>query len=154
MFDHHPLRHPLNDKLRLYYDNIYQGFDVSQRKNGPLIENYLERAFLTLNTICNLQREVFVFRIDLRFPDAMQRSSMHDNKDVLAAFFRYFRYEIRKANTKHQTPVRYLWAREQDTSDKPHYHVMMFVNKAAFDNLGYFAPDEYGCTRWITSITE
>ncbi|WP_350359453.1 inovirus-type Gp2 protein [Vreelandella sp. SM1641] len=144
MFDHHPLRHPLNDKLRLYYDNIYQGFDVSQRKNGPLIENYLERAFLTLNTICHLQREVFVFRIDLRFPDAMQRSSMHDNNDVLAAFFRYFRHEIRKANTKHQTPVRYLWAREQDTSDKPHYHVMMFVNKAAFDNLGYFAPDEYG----------
>jgi len=144
MFEHQPLRHPLNDKLCLHYDSTYQGYDVSQRKNGRLITNYLERAFLMLNTVRYLYREVFAFRIDLRFPDAMQRSSMHDNNDVLAAFFRYFRYEIHKTNTKHKTRLHYLWAREQDTSDKPHYHLMMFFNKAAFDSLGYFAPDEFG----------
>lgn len=144
MFYHRPLRHPLNDKLRLYYDTIYQGYEVSQHKKGPLIENYLERAYLTLNNVRHLQQETFAFRIDLRFPDAMQRSSIHDSNEALAAFFRYFRYEVHKANTKHKTPIRYLWAREQETSEKPHYHLMMLVNKAAFDNLGYFAPDEYG----------
>lgn len=67
MFDHRPLRHFLNDKLRLYYDDTYYGYSV-QVEDGPLIENYLESSLLMLNTATNINYNTFAFRIELRFP--------------------------------------------------------------------------------------
>lgn len=143
MFDHRPLRHPLNDKLRLFYDETFYGYSVGQYEGGPLIENYLERSLLMLNTVTRINYNTFAFRIELRFPDAQPRLPMHNNNDVLARFIRFFKYELKKAKTKYSTKLRYLWAREQANSDKPHYHLMILLNKNAFDSLGVFASDEY-----------
>jgi len=142
MFDHRPLRHFLNDKLRLYYDDTYYGYSV-QVEDGPLIENYLESSLLMLNTATNINYNTFAFRIELRFPKVMPRLPMHDDNQILARFLRFLRYELKTAKTKYTTQLRYIWAREQDTSIKPHYHLMILLNKNAFDSLGVFASDEY-----------
>lgn len=144
MFDHRPMRHPLNDKLRLFYDDIFQGYGVSYHKGGPLIENYLESSLLQLKTTADVNYNTFAFRIELRFPDAMPRLPMHDDNTVLGRFFRFFKYELKTAKTKYSTQLRYIWAREQDTSIKPHYHLMILLNKNAYDSLGIFSADEFG----------
>ncbi|REC94970.1 YagK/YfjJ domain-containing protein [Kushneria indalinina] len=144
MFPSFPLRHPDNDKLRLFYEETYCGYAVMQHEKGPLIENFLERSLFTLNLARETNRTTFAFRVDLHFPDAMPRSRMHDDNVVLARFFRFFFYELRKANTKYPPTPRYLWAREQASSNKPHYHLMLLFNKDAFDSIGKFAPDYDG----------
>lgn len=147
MFTQYPLRHPLNDKLRLFYNEIYCGYSVMKHDEGPLIENWLERALLTFQASTQNYRETFVFRADLHFPIGMPRLPMHDDNQVLSSFFRFLRYELQIANTKYSTQLRYLWAREQANSDKPHYHLMLLLNKDAFDSIGLFTPSQDGAYR-------
>ncbi|WP_442488301.1 YagK/YfjJ domain-containing protein [Halomonas litopenaei] len=144
MFQHHPLRHPLNDKLRLHYEDTYRGFDVQHWKDGPLVTNYLERVLKTLNAVTWINHSTFAFRVDLHFPSEMPRLPMHETNDVLARFFDNFRNEIIQRQTKYPTQLHNLWAREQVNSDKPHYHLMIMLNKNAYDSLGAFAPDWFG----------
>ncbi|MBB3189206.1 YagK/YfjJ domain-containing protein [Halomonas cerina] len=145
MFATPTLRHPENDKLCLYFNEFFQGYSVMQVDDGPLIENYLASALSTLQYCVEQQHLTFVVRFDLRFPAAMPRLSMHDNNEVLTRFFRHLRYELDRAGTKYTTKLRYIWAREQETSDKPHYHVMLLLNKNAVDRIGNKQPDEFGC---------
>ncbi|MEG3113528.1 inovirus-type Gp2 protein [Salinicola sp. 4072] len=144
MFEHFPLCHTLNDKLRLYYEDTYRGFEVQQEEDGPLILNYLERSLQKLDAVTRINTTTFAFRVDLRFPVEMSRLPMHENNDVLARFFYFFRYELKRSQTKYATQLHYLWAREQVNSDKPHYHLMILLNKNAYDSLGCFAPDGNG----------
>jgi hypothetical protein len=36
----------------------------------------------------------------------------------------------------HQSIVRYLWAREQDSSDSPHFHCLLLLNRDAYYAIG------------------
>ncbi|TFH87454.1 inovirus Gp2 family protein [Billgrantia azerbaijanica] len=144
MSQHQPLCHPLNDKLRLHYEDTYRGFDVHHRTDGPLVVNYLERSLQTLDAVTRINSTTFAFRVDLRFPGEMSRLPMHETNDVLARFFSFFRYELKRSQAKYTTQLHYLWAREQVNSDKPHYHLMILLNKNAYDSLGSFAPDGSG----------
>lgn len=138
-------RHFENDKLRQYYEEIYQSFSIQQKLNkGPQIENYLASALQTLQHCVDAQPLTFAFRIDLRFPDAMPRLPLHENNEVLTRFFRHLRYELDRTGLKYPHNLRYIWAREQDSSDKPHYHLMLLLNKNAVDCIGNKTPDEYG----------
>lgn len=137
-------RHPHNDKLRLYFDELYQGYSVMQHEKGPLIENYLESTLSTLKHCVNQQHLTFVVRFDLRFPDAMECSKMHNDNAVLTRFFRHLRYELDRTNLKYSHNLRYIWAREQGSSDKPHYHLVLLLNKNAIDCIGNKSQDEFG----------
>ncbi|WP_442488839.1 YagK/YfjJ domain-containing protein [Halomonas litopenaei] len=148
MFDRTYARHTQNDKLRLHFDDLYQGFDVQQKiykgKLYPLIENYLDP---TINEILSATRNrprTFIFRADLKFPEFMAPCAMHDNNKVLTQFIRFFKYEIKKASAPYRMSLQYIWAREQETSEKPHYHLVIMLNKDVFDSLGCQSPDEYG----------
>jgi hypothetical protein len=74
----------------------------------------------------------------------MPRLPMHETNAVLARFFYFFRYELKRRQTKYPTQLHYLWAREQVNSDKPHYHLMIMLNRNAYDSLGAFGPDWFG----------
>ncbi|WP_404375250.1 inovirus-type Gp2 protein [Vreelandella aquamarina] len=148
MFQPTRLRHPDNDKLRLYFEELYQRYEVQQKvvkgKYYPLIENYLESTVNEIISATKCQPRTFIFRADLKFPAFMERSSMHDNNHVLSRFFRFFKYELTKASAPYRMSLRYIWAREQDTSDKPHYHLVIMLNKGVFDSIGSPLPDEFG----------
>ncbi|MGM0694034.1 MAG: YagK/YfjJ domain-containing protein [Pseudomonadota bacterium] len=140
MFTNCPKRHPHNTKLRLCYDNWFQGLPVQQREQGPQIENYLETTLRVLQHTTYEQNRTLAFRLDLRFPQAMPVGPIHADNACLNRFFYALRKELDAAGTKYQTKIRYLWAREQDTSDKPHYHLMLLLNYDAFCSLGCFSP--------------
>lgn len=135
-----PKRHPDNSKLRFYYDSRYQGLPVQQREQGPQIENYLETTLRVLQHTTYHQNRTLAFRLDLRFPQAMPVGLIHADNACLNRFFYALRGELNAAGTKYHTELRYLWAREQDTSDKPHYHLMLLLNYDAFCSLGSFSP--------------
>lgn len=139
MLTNRPKRHPHNSKLRLHYDNWFRGLPVQQREQAPLIENYLETTLRVLQHTTSRQNRTLVFRLDLRFPQAMPVGPIHANNACLNRFFYALRGELDAAGTKYHTEIRYLWAREQDTSSKPHYHLMMLLNYDAFCSLGTFS---------------
>lgn len=148
MFQPTRSRHTDNDKLRLLFEEIYKGYDVQQKvekgKYYPLIENYLDSTIDEIISATKCQPRTFIFRADLKFPAFMERSSMHDNNRVLSRFFSFFKYELRKASAPYRMSLRYIWAREQVTSDKPHYHLVIMLNKGVFDSIGNPLPDEHG----------
>ncbi|EWH02095.1 YagK/YfjJ domain-containing protein [Halomonas sp. BC04] len=140
MYPSFPKCHPDNSKLRLYYDNWYRGLPVQQHALGPQIENYLETTQRVLQHTINQQCRTFVFRLDLRFPQAMPVGPIHADNACLSRFFYALRKELDAAGTKYHSEIRYLWCREQDTSDKPHYHLLLLLNYDAFRSLGSFSP--------------
>ncbi|MCP1319799.1 inovirus-type Gp2 protein [Halomonas sp. 707B3] len=144
MFHDHLLRHPDNDKLRFYWGETYQKYDISFKPGIPQIENYLASAWRTLHHCVDQQHLTFAVRMDLHFPEAMSRSPLHDNNEVLTRFFRHLRYELDRVNLKYPHNLRYIWAREQAHSDKPHYHLMLLLNKNAVDSIGYTGPSDDG----------
>lgn len=135
-----PKRHPDNPKLRFYYDEWYRGLPIQQHALGPQVENYLETTLRVLQHTITQQCRTFAFRLDLRFPQTMPAGPMHADNACLSRFFHALRTELDAAGTKYTTEVRYLWCREQDTSNKPHYHHLLLLNYDAFCSLGRFSP--------------
>jgi len=137
-------RDKTNSKLKLYYKNYYQDFDVQQKaKYGPLIWNYLTATVDEILAAIESQPSILIFRADLRFPNFMPRGPMHDNNQVLTDFFRYFKREIKRASKAYKPFFRYVWARERDTSQKPHYHVLIMLNYNVFSSIGKMEANEY-----------
>ena len=139
MYPTFPKRHRDNPKLRFYYGDQYLGWPVYQYANGPLIENYLETSMRVLEHTVSQQRRTLAFRLDPRFPQTMPVGPMHADNACLSRFFHALRAELDAAGTKYTTEVRYLWCREQDTSDKPHYHLLLLLNYDAFRSLGTYS---------------
>nr|WP_163501957.1 inovirus-type Gp2 protein [Halomonas socia] len=135
-----PKRDPNNPKLRFYYESWYQGLPAQQHELGPLIENYLETTLRVLQHTTSQQNRTLAFRLDLRFPQAMPVGPIHADNACLGQFFYALRQELKAAGTKYHTEIRYLWAREQDASPKPHYHLLLLLNYDAFCSLGCFSP--------------
>ena len=72
--------------------------------------------------------KLLVIRFDVRFP---QEGYIHDggNREIshlLKALKEGYAHQI--------SDIRYLWAREQVSSDHPHYHVILLVNGSLMQN--------------------
>ena len=139
-------RHPDCPKLILHYDDVYKGCNVQQYAGKPLVRQYLDSAIATIDQAVKDPRytRIFAFRVDLRYPNAMPWLSLHDNSKVMKHFLAHVNYELQAANTKYNTPMRYIWAREQNNSELPHYHVMFLLNYDAFNRIGDMHPDPNG----------
>lgn len=145
MFHHQPKRHPSNTNLKLHYSNEYRGFAVQQQlAHGPLIENYLERGLETLLRCLSEQARTLVCRVDLRYPVGRMPSDALISNEVMTRFFYHLSKELTWADTKYPTDIRYIWCRERNISQAPHYHLMLLLNYDAFGGLGNYGPCEDG----------
>lgn len=146
MYTHQPKRHPSNSKLRLHYGHTFRGVPVFQYPGLPLITNYLETTWRVLHDAMNANLRTLAIRLDLRYPDAMPVGPMHADNACLSRFFTALQQELKDAHTKYPPDLRYVWCREQNNSDKPHYHLLLLLNYDAFCSLGNFAhsaPGQY-----------
>lgn len=143
-FDHRPERHPDNPKLPLCYDSSYAGMAVYQHPLGPLIEPYLKRSLHILRQAELHQSRTFICRYDLRFPAGYSAASLDPNNALLQKFWLRLKRELIVAQTKYRPCLRYLWAREQDTSSVHHYHLMLLLNYNAICTVGNYAPSPGG----------
>ena len=121
---------------------------VSKRRYKKHYKNKIKG---TLDRALSEHPRTFSIRFDLRFP---KPDTGEDSKDVIwykinndrksiSRFFDSFKEMVRAdVNRKirsgvrvHRTSVRYVWAREKDTSVNAHYHVHVFVNKDTYFNF-------------------
>ena len=65
--------------------------------------------------------KVLVMRIDVRFPEKYPHDGKNtDLSELMRQFTQYFSY--------HGILCHYTWVREQDSSDHPHYHIVIFFD--------------------------
>ncbi len=135
-----PKRVPGSPQLRLHYDHSYQGWPVSQQihYNG-LVENYLENAWKVIGVALADYPRLYAVRVDLRYPQTYPAALGRDN-GCMKRFFDYLQRELDRAGLKYPTRIHYIWAREQDSSPNPHYHLLLMLNRDAINHIGTFAP--------------
>lgn len=131
----------LTKHLTPYTEPTFQQFRVHTDR-GPLIKEYLERAFRVTHYALDIHPRTFAIRVDLHFPDNMAQY----NKNVITRFFTSLKEQLkhnREQATKknryaHQSSVNYVWCKElSQCGKKPHYHVLILLNADAFDTLGH-----------------
>ena len=132
-------RHPLNTNLSLHHTGSWHGYEV-QLQHGPLVHEYLYRFKETLDWSLSEHPRTLAVRLDLRLPERHP----FQLEFVMGRFISSLREQIkadvnrRRSEGKrvHDTAVRYIWVREQDSSDQPHFHVCLFFNKDTYRQLG------------------
>lgn len=77
--------------------------------------------------------KVFFVRFDLRFPDG----TVHQGPSTeISRFIK----ELKSYYTDQSIAAHYIWAREQWSSDAPHYHVVLLLNGSRVQNpMGVWA---------------
>lgn len=141
-------RHAMNTNLTLHFDNSYFGLPVMWNK-GPFIAEYLNRLHQTMARSLDQYNRVFAFRFDLRLPAGNVVNNSEYPNEVVDRFIDSFKAKIRHNRQMatrenpyaHDTVVRYVWARELNRREHPHYHFVIFLNYDAFCALGKFVPD-------------
>ena len=138
-------RLPANKNLTLHVAPIFNGYPVNLR-HGPLIREYLQRSLNVIQTALAYHPRTFVIGMTLRAPAGL--SVMPD--DAISRFIESLKAQITADRLKaartnqrvHQTGVRYLWAKERDTSQFHHYHVLLFLNADTYRALGNKQADD------------
>ncbi|WP_430468764.1 YagK/YfjJ domain-containing protein [Vreelandella titanicae] len=128
-------RHPYNTKLRLWWDAHWNGLPV-QTAFGPLIENYLEKTRRVMDQALQAHSKILAVPLILHYPKALPSYSLLPHNQVISRFLGYLNWELGIIDTAHASDMRNIWCREQDTSDKPHYHAWLFFNGHALQRLG------------------
>lgn len=137
-------RNPYNTNQVLFSEPVFNGMSIQLHK-GPLIEDYLNKAFLCLQRATEQYRCVFMLRLDLHLPKNYPDELTADNV-LIEKFFASLRAKIKYSQeTKrrsglrvHRTDVRYIWCRERSTQHRVHYHVAILLNHDAYAHIGDF----------------
>ena len=135
-------RHPQNHNLHIHHDHAYQGLPVMHEK-GPFVHEYLQRLHSTMLRALDQYSRVFAFRVDLKLPKGDVEGNANN---LISRFIESFKAKIehsrnmaRRSNpSAHNCRVRYVWARELTMEGRPHYHLVILLNKNAYSVLGHF----------------
>ena len=129
-----------NRNLNLHYEPTYRGFNCIQSR-GPLIVEYLDPIFTVIHRALNDHPRTLVVRIDLLFPRFYK---CDDDNSVITRFIEKLRYcinvdcrERRALGARvHDTRLRYIWCREETDESDGHYHMLLFINRDTYFQLG------------------
>ena len=99
--------------------NITGSFQVSSSyQYNPQI---MERIHLLLDRALTDHAQVLLIRFDVRYPTAYHAS---DDNTLFQQFIENYCRYLRR----HEYSPLYLWCRERNTSDNPHYHVVFLLD--------------------------
>lgn len=142
------LRHPENHNLRLYYEDTFEGLPLMIEK-GPFVREYLERLKVTVDLALAQYPRVLAFRADLRLPENPELPAYAFTNEVISRFFASFKAKIQRnralaldRGVLHDSGVHYVWSREVGGKGRPHYHLLILVNRDAFFTMGRLGSDK------------
>lgn len=145
-------RHPDNRNLRLHYEDTFHNLPVLASDDRPLVANYLETMEQVIDQAMDDYSRVFVFRLDLRFPydydQDVSNNTIRRFLDSFTAKLEAREQRKRSSSRVHDNRVRYVWAREQVSSDHSHYHLAILLNGHAYRRVGSYMA-EHGLARAI-----
>jgi hypothetical protein len=138
-------RHPFNPNLHLHYDRYWCGSPVLTQK-GPLVVEYLRRIDDVFWAATNDHPRSLMIRVDPRLPQVGEFQAERFMPRFLASLNAQIEADLkrkaRKGGRVHPCRLRYVWAREQNTSLNPHFHSLIFLNRDAYHCLGDFRADD------------
>jgi len=141
-------RHPDNTNLHLFYNDTFEGLPVMVDK-GPFITEYLCRLKRVIDATLAQYPRVLAFRVDLRLPSRIALPEHAYTNEVISRFIESFKAKIEHNRGKarehnqyaHDSKVRYVWAREVGEGGRPHYHLLILLNRDAFYSIGRLQSD-------------
>ena len=126
--------------------------------HGPLDTRYLNNINNTINKAISEHSRTIAIRIDLRMPidQFYNESGLSDDSpafitktdsNAISRFTRSLESKIeadlnkkRKAGRRvFQNTLRYIWVKEYGYENKPHYHVLLLLNKDNYTHLGNYS---------------
>lgn len=136
-------RHPDNSNLHLHHANTFEGLPLMVEK-GPFVREYLIDLKRTIDQALGQYSRVLAFRVDLRLPCTVDLDDYVFTNEVMSRFIASFKSKVkhhrnmatRRYRYAHCCDVRYVWAREQGQRGRPHYHLLILLNRDAFYSIG------------------
>lgn len=136
-------RHSDNPNLHLHYTDTFESLPVMIEK-GPFIREYLADLKRTIDLTFNQYPRVLAFRVDLRLPHDIGLDDYVSTNEVISRFIASFKSKIQHNRSRalennkyaHRCKVRFVWAREQGQRGRPHYHLLILLNRDAFYTVG------------------
>ncbi|MGR2838892.1 inovirus Gp2 family protein [Vibrio vulnificus] len=125
--------------------HTYQGMPLCLGERNQPIEMrtlYLDKIIRVIENAIDQYPRTLMLRVELRFPQEI----LYDGEGVIKRFIESLRSQVdadikRKRKHGKKTPncsIRYVWAKERDTSINHHYHVGLFFNKDVYYWPGKF----------------
>ncbi|MCP1605989.1 inovirus Gp2 family protein [Pseudomonas citronellolis] len=142
------LRHPNNTNLHIHSDDLFDGLPIMADK-GPFLAEYLATLKNTIGLALGQYPRLLAFRVDLRLPLGINLPDYAYTNQVMRKFIESFKAKIehnremaRERNPyAHGCKVRYVWAREIGAGERPHYHMLILLNRDAFYTVGRLQSD-------------
>lgn len=136
-------RHPQNSNLHIHTDAFFEDLPVMIEK-GPFIIEYLASLKNTIDLALGEYPRLLAFRVDLRLPLGTNLPDYAYTNEVISRLIESFKAKIEHNRTSarqrssyaHGCRVRYAWAREMGVGERPHYHVLILLNRDAFYTVG------------------
>ncbi|TXH96988.1 MAG: inovirus Gp2 family protein [Rheinheimera sp.] len=152
-FNQTPFQQLLKPVNGLWHYWQFQGLPVNLNY-GPLIYDYLDGIHQTIISSLLHSPRTFAFRVDLRLP---ANFSVQDTA-VISRFFASLKAQLDAADAKkeregkrvHSHNLRYVWVREIGEYGRPHYHVLVLLNKDRYRTLGSFDAEEGNLSARVT----
>ncbi|EKO3870311.1 inovirus Gp2 family protein [Vibrio harveyi] len=131
-----------NRKNKLLTQKEFKGINLTS-KEKELLEDRVNKIYEVLTQATNCFPRTFAFRVDLRFPRGYK---FGETFPYMKKFFGSLESQIagelkrrkRRFRTVSEERLRYIWCKEIDKSENPHYHLVIFLNKDNFYSLGDF----------------
>lgn len=142
-----------NRNLNAFTGEDFKGLPYYNER-GPVVYEYLERILGVLNSSLDEHPRTLAIRIDLRYPSSYT-NEVPDK--IMSRFIKTLRsYFITDYNQKrarnvraHRSSVRYAWCRESTAYSPEHYHLILFVNRDAYYQLGAYGSKDNGLSAMI-----
>ncbi len=109
-------------------------------------ERYLSRIKSVINKAVEHHHRVLAIRVDLRYPKGYRF-----DHEAITRFIASLKAKInhdckiknRRWNRNHNYRLRYIWCLEQDSSQTPHYHLLLLVNNDIYRGIGEYHNSNY-----------
>lgn len=132
----------INRKNKLLKQKEFKGINLTSREK-ELLEDRVNKIYEVLNQATSRFPRTFAFRVDLRFPHGYKSG---ETFPYMKKFFGSLESQIaeelkrrkRRFSSVSEERLRYIWCKEIDKSENPHYHLVIFLNKDNFQSLGDF----------------
>lgn len=120
-------------------------------RHAPFNNRYLQRIAGVVNNALAVHPRTMAFRVDLHLPEYRDTDDSiicdaNISQGLLSRFIESLNVRVltllnhKKKEGKRTYPsqLRYIWIRELSANGKPHYHIVLFVNKDTFNTLGSY----------------
>lgn len=134
-------RLPQNRNLHVQTEPTFYG--LPYYPHGEPVHEFLSIIHDVMQSALNEHRRTLAIRVDLKYPRGYQAER---NNVVISRFFEKMEYLLNRDYLKrlnrgvnaYSTSLRYVWCRESTEQSPCHYHLMLFVNRDAYYQLGDF----------------